>query len=102
MAGCIDFANKIVWGAPALILILGVGIFLSVRTGFIQLRLFPMACHAFLDKLKSKSDDSGVSPFQALCTALAATMGTSWVWRARLPSAARARSSGCGFQVSLE
>lgn len=76
MAGCIDFANKIVWGAPALILILGVGIFLSVRTGFIQLRLFPMACRAFLDKLKSKSDDPGVSPFQALCTALAATMGT--------------------------
>lgn len=76
MAGYIDFANRIVWGAPALLMILGVGIFLSVRSGFCQLRLFPEACRLFLDKLRCKSGSSEVSPFQALCTALAATMGT--------------------------
>ena len=76
MAGYIDFANKFVWGVPALILILGVGLFLSLRTGFCQLTLFPRACAAFFRKLRSQGDGSEVSPFQALCTALAATIGT--------------------------
>ena len=76
MAGFIDFANRIVWGAPVLILILSVGVSLSIQTGFAQLRLFPKACRAFFSKLKPNVDPSGVSPFQALCTALAATIGT--------------------------
>lgn len=76
MAGYIDYANKFVWGAPALVLILGVGLYLSLRTGFIQLRLFPKACRLFWDKLRSRPGFSEASPFRALCTALAATMGT--------------------------
>lgn len=76
MAGFIDFANKLVWGAPALILILGVGFYLSVRMGFAQLTLFPRACQAFLSRLRCKNDGTGISPFRALCTALAATIGT--------------------------
>ena len=76
MARYMDFAYQIVWGAPALLLILGVGLFLSVRIGFAQLRFFPKACRTFWDKLRSKSDGAEVSPFQALCTALAATIGT--------------------------
>lgn len=67
----------VVWGAPALILILGVGLYLSLRTGFAQLRLFKGACRDFFQRLRpsAKSAD-GISPFQALCTALAATVGT--------------------------
>lgn len=76
MAEYIDFANRIVWGAPALILILGVGIFLTVRTDFAQFRLFPQAWHQFLTKLRGGREEEGVSSFQALCTALAATVGT--------------------------
>ena len=76
MASCIEFANRIVWGAPALVLILGVGLYLSFRTGFAQLTLFPCACRVFFGKLKSRKSADGVSPFQALCTALAATIGT--------------------------
>ena len=76
MVGYIDFANRIVWGAPALILILGVGGYLSLRTGFAQLTLFPRACRLFFQKLKNKESNGAVSPFQALCTALAATIGT--------------------------
>ena len=72
----IDFANRIVWGAPALVLILGVGLYLSIRTGFVQLRRFPEACRLFVRKLRCRSGGEGVSPFQALCTALAATIGT--------------------------
>ena len=69
--------NVIVWGAPALILILGVGIYLTVRTGFAQITLFPRAIRSFCAAFcRKKSDCDAVSPFQALCTALAATVGT--------------------------
>ena len=76
MSGFVDFANKIIWGAPALILILGVGVHLSAKTGFAQFRLFPEAWKQFLRKLSGKERTDGVSSFQALCTALAATVGT--------------------------
>ena len=76
MAGFVDRANSLVWGAPALVLILGVGLFLSFRTGFAQIRLFPKALREFWSKLRSKEAGNGISPFQALCTALAATIGT--------------------------
>ena len=63
--------NGFLWGVPVLGLILGTGIWLMVRTRFAQLRLFPAACREFGQRLKSR--DSG---FRALCTALAATVGT--------------------------
>ena len=69
--------NSLVWGVPALILILGVGLYFSIRTGFVQIRLFPKSCKAFLGTLRGKKNRDGtVTPFQALCTALAATVGT--------------------------
>ena len=67
----------LVWGAPALILILGVGLWLSVASGFIQLRWLPKALKRFAAQLTNRgSHHGGVSPFRALCTALAATVGT--------------------------
>ena len=69
--------HSLLWGAPALVLILGVGICLTVCTGFAQITLFPRALADFWRKLRGKgSTGEGVSPFQALCTALAATVGT--------------------------
>ena len=77
MTKVLESVNSIVWGAPALILILGVGLYLSFRTGFAQLTLFPRAFREFFAKLKGgKAEDGAVTPFQALCTALAATVGT--------------------------
>lgn len=77
MGEFLDKAYSLVWGIPALVMILGVGLFLSLRTGFAQIRLFPAACRDFWHRLTGKSEASdGVSPFQALCTALAATVGT--------------------------
>ena len=67
--------NAVVWGAPALVLILGVGLFLSLRLAFVQLSLFPKALRTFLSRLRHGKGE-GVSSFQALCTALAATVGT--------------------------
>lgn len=77
MAKVLELVNSIVWGAPALVLILGVGLYLSLRTGFSQITLFPRALKSFLAKLRgNNAHDGTVSPFQALCTALAATVGT--------------------------
>ena len=64
------------WGWPTLILILGTGLFLSVRTRFLQLRLLPRALGQMARSLRRKPGEDGISPFQALCTALAATVGT--------------------------
>ena len=77
MAEVLDKLYDLVWGVPALVLIAGVGQYLSIRTGFAQIRLFPAACRSFWRRLTGKDTTSdGVSPFQALCTALAATVGT--------------------------
>ena len=76
MGEILETVYSLVWGVPALVLILGVGGYLSLRTGFVQLRLFPRACRDFWKKLTHRNADEGVSPFQALCTALAATVGT--------------------------
>ena len=77
MENILEKVNQIVWGFPALFLILGVGIYLTFRTRFAQLRLFPKAFRRFIAAFRgSKEEDGAVSPFQALCTALAATVGT--------------------------
>lgn len=77
MANLLEWTNQIVWGVPALVLILGVGLYLSMRTRFAQLTLLPRALRTFLSRLRGRSSGEGtVSPFQALCTALAATVGT--------------------------
>ena len=75
MEQIISAVNKVVWGAPALVMILGTGVYLSIATHFAQLRLFPLAVRSFFQKLRAPKRD-GVSPYQALCTALAATVGT--------------------------
>lgn len=73
----LEWLNAVVWGLPVLVLILGVGLYLSLRTGFSQIGLFPRAIKLFLSRLRpGTAEDGTVPPFQALCTALAATVGT--------------------------
>ena len=73
-----ESVNNIIWGVPMLILLLGTGVFLSLRTGFIQIFEFRYAMKHTLGKLfKKQPQVSGaITPFQALTTALAATAGT--------------------------
>lgn len=70
--------NSFIWGVPAMVCILGVGLLLSVRTGFLQIRRFPYAIRTTLGRMFRKRDaaDGAMTPFQAVCTALAATVGT--------------------------
>lgn len=70
--------NDFIWGVPAMICIIGVGLILSLRTRFIQIRKFPYALKSTIGKIFSKADakEGSITPFQAVCTALAATVGT--------------------------
>lgn len=70
--------NNFIWGVPAMICIIGVGLYLSIRTGFLQIRKFPYAIRVTLGRMFRKKDasDGTMTPFQAVCTALAATVGT--------------------------
>ncbi|MBQ3222185.1 MAG: sodium:alanine symporter family protein [Clostridia bacterium] len=73
-----DFINNIVWGWPCMILLLGVGLYLTVGSRFLQVRKFGYSMKNTIGRvLERKSASSGtITPFQALCTALAATVGT--------------------------
>lgn len=77
MTKILETVNQFVWGVPTLLLILGVGIYLSIRTGFAQLTLFPKAIRLFLHRFRCRDPkQQGTSSYRALCTALAATVGT--------------------------
>ena len=66
--------DSFIWGTPLLILLSGTGLYLTLRLGFIQIRYLPLAL-GYLFK-KDKGGKGDVSSFAALCTALAATIGT--------------------------
>ena len=65
--------DAFVWGPPLLILLVGTGIYLTIRLGLLQLARLPKAFQLIFTKDKGDGD---VSSFAALCTALAATVGT--------------------------
>lgn len=70
--------NGLVWGVPAMFCIIFVGILLTIRSKGIQFRKLPYSLKATVGKLFSKSDagNGAITQFQAVCTALAATVGT--------------------------
>lgn len=74
MTDLINLMNDLLWGAILIYLLVGVGIYFTVRLGFIQFRHFG---HMFsVLKNSRKVDSAGISSFQALCTSLAARVGT--------------------------
>lgn len=76
----INSINGVLWGWILIILLVGSGLFLTVRTGLLQFRKFFYMLKNTILSLFSKDqhhkDDSGVSPFQAVATAMAGTIGT--------------------------
>jgi len=76
MENVLERTNAIVWGIPVLFLILAVGILFSIQSRFAQIRLLPFALRRFLNSFKEQTPKAGISGYKALCTALAATVGT--------------------------
>ena len=70
--------NNFIWGVPAMLCIFGVGLYLSIRNHFLQIRKFPYAIKTTIGRMfrKRNASDGALTPFQAVCTALAATVGT--------------------------
>lgn len=74
MSEMLNFFDNILWGSILIYLLLGTGIYFSLRTRFIQFRLFG---HIFSSHLhKNSANPRGISTFQALCISLAARIGT--------------------------
>lgn len=74
MTHILDRLYGLLWGGPMLVLISGVGVWLTICTRCAQVRLFPQSLRRLFRK--SSPEEGGISPFRALCTALAATVGT--------------------------
>ena len=74
----VSWLNGIAWGPWMLLLLVGTGVFLSFRVGFLQFRKFGYAMRNTIGKIfqKSEAGEGEVTPFQAVSTALAATVGT--------------------------
>ncbi len=70
--------NNFIWGVPAMICIIGVGLYLTLRTQFIQVRKFGYSMKETIGRVFSKGEaaEGAMTPFQAVCTALAGTVGT--------------------------
>ena len=68
--------NGYVWGGPMIVLLMGTGVLLTILTGVVQFRRLGFALREVLGKVFSKGEGSGsVTPFQAVATALASTVG---------------------------
>ena len=86
----LDQLDSFVWGPPLLILLVGTGIMLTIRLGGIQLLKLPHALKLIFKKEQSGEGD--ISSFGALCTALAATVGTGkHYWRGDCDCSGRTR-----------
>ena len=74
----VSYLNGIAWGPWMLLLLVGTGVYLSCRVGFIQFSKFGYAMKNTLGKIfqKHEAGEGEVTPFQAVSTALAATVGT--------------------------
>lgn len=69
----VKFIDDLVWGPPLLVLLVGTGIYLTLRLGLLQITKLPMAFKLIFSENKGQGD---ISSFAALATALAATVGT--------------------------
>ena len=78
----IYWLDKVIWDPFMILLLLGTHIFLTLKTGIIQKKVFT---GIRLSVTKDTSEDGDVSPFQALTTALASTIGTGNIIGVGLP-----------------
>ncbi len=68
-------ANDFVWGWTMIVLLIGTGIYLTFRLGFIQIRMFRHGIRVITGKYDNPEDEGDINHFQALSAALSATIG---------------------------
>ena len=69
--------NSLVWGLPMIIVLMGVGLFITFRTGFIQFSRFGLMCRETMAKIfhRGPTADGDITPFQAVIVAMGGTVG---------------------------
>ncbi len=73
----LELIDKIVWGIPLILLLLGTGLYLTIKLRFLQFRiLIPSLKLALIERKEKEKAEGDISHFQALMTALSATVGT--------------------------
>jgi AGCS family alanine or glycine:cation symporter len=75
-ADAMDWFNGVVWGPPMTILLVGTGVYLTLRLGFIQIRGFGHSFRCISGRFDRPEEEGDISHFQALAAALSATIGT--------------------------
>jgi AGCS family alanine or glycine:cation symporter len=93
----IQWANTLIWDPLLIYLLLGAGAYFTIRTRFIQFRLFGHFWSALSHSREGAGQ--GISGFQAFCIGLASRVGTGNIAGVAiaLTLGGRARSSGCGW-----
>ncbi len=76
MEQILEKVNGIVWGLPTILLIVGVGLLITFKTGLVQFVMLPQAIRDFVRRFRKSDSRNDTSAYRALCTALAATVGT--------------------------
>ena len=96
--------NNFIWGVPAMICIIGVGLLLTIKTRFLQIRKFPYAMKETIGRAFKKQDasDGSMTPFQVLPSLPQLELETSLVLPVRSQSVVLELYSGCGFLRFLE
>ena len=80
LSNAVSAVDSFVWGPVMLVLLVGTGIYLTIRTGFLPWRNLGYALKSTLSKeARKKTGEGDISPFSALTTALAATIGTGTI-----------------------
>ena len=80
LTAIINKINSFLWGVPLLVLLLGGGIYLSIKLGFPQIHILKIMKKTVFTLFKKESSESdSLSQFQTFSTALAATVGTGSV-----------------------
>jgi len=99
----VSFINSYVWGLPMIVLLIGTGIWLTLGTRFVQVRQF---CHAWRLTLRgafrkdvTEQVPGDITPFQALMTAISATVGNGNI--AGVATAIAAGGPGAAFWMWL-
>lgn len=94
--------NDVIWGPGMLILLIGTGLYLTVGLRFYTFRnIFSAFSMLWKGRTSSAGDKGELTPFNALMTALAGTIGTGSIVgvATAILSGARARCSGCGVPL---
>ncbi len=76
LSNWMDVVNGIVWGPAMVVLLIGTGLFLTLRLRFLQLRHLKHSLQCVAGKYDDSDEQGDISHFQALCAALSATIGT--------------------------